>query len=132
MFSHASHLANDQALFPAELSITSLSSTPLLLPQESISNSTQDERYHPYTFSYGASPENVEAFDRPLIFAPPLPDPNAFDEPDQDEDSTLGDEVSVRSVLVDDAGYQWRHEHGRRYHGRFGGLRDYYLPNGMT
>jgi hypothetical protein len=128
MCAHNAHPAFDQALLQGELSNAIASdATPL----EDIADETQYESYHPYTFSYG-SPGNTEAFNRPLIFAPPLPDLNNFDDQDEDQDSTFSDPTSVRSVLVDDSGYQWRHEHGRRYHGRFEGLRsDYHLPNGM-
>jgi hypothetical protein len=131
MLSHNPQLGYDQVLFLGELSSGSFSDVTPEGPLEETPGGSQYEPYHPYTFSYGSS-ENVEAFNRPLVFAPPLPDPNNLDHQDVDQDSTIGDQVSVRSLLVDDSGYQWRHEHGRRYHGRFEGLHsDYHLPNGI-
>jgi SAM-dependent methyltransferase len=64
---------------------------------------------------------------QPLIWAGPAPDHDIS----ADDDSALGSYASTRSATLSDSAYQYKEEHGRRYHAPREDT-EYHLPNDDT
>jgi hypothetical protein len=130
----SSHNPNDAHTHAAGIVVSINALPPGAFQQQPLGSypaGTYYDPQNPYTYVYGA-PEDIESFLRPLIFNSPLADRNPEQVAGADDDSTLGDHVSNRSVLVADSGYEWVHGYGRRYHGQVGdSTAVYHLPNGQ-
>ncbi|KAF2672839.1 S-adenosyl-L-methionine-dependent methyltransferase [Microthyrium microscopicum] len=93
--------------------------------------STKAPSYEPYrafTHAYGKHADSQEAFERPILFSGPKPDTHPDQKDDNDEDSAIEDYSTQRSASVSSSIYEFREEHGRRYHAMNQGA-EYHLPN---
>lgn len=80
-----------------------------------------------HTYNPGSGADHADIFSQPILFAGPLADSDPF----RDGDSAIESYASTKSVSLEAGNYEYRHEHGRRYHALGQGT-DYLLPNGMT
>jgi SAM-dependent methyltransferase len=91
-------------------------------PNSTISSDT----HHGYQQLYPSGQDQSDS-PQPLIWAGPAPDSDTT----FDEDSALGSYTSTKSVSLLDNAYNFKEEHGRRYHAPRDDA-EYHLPNDET
>jgi SAM-dependent methyltransferase len=84
-------------------------------------NTEQESLGHQLLHPSGPDPSGDP---QPLVWTGPTPDTDLYD----DNDSALGSYASTRSVTLDDSAYEFKEEHGRRYHAPREDT-EYHLPN---